>query len=1446
MLSIRHLFIVLLLLVVGANSVVAQTASWTPYKADFFPTNASGQIHGISRVSQMKFHPTNSQKMYAVSARGGLFISSNAGTSWSVAPGCDNLTLNTRFASVCIDHTNDQTIYLGGGDHNYYSNGSGVWKSTNGGTTFTQTTLTGKIIVEMIMDPNNNQIIVAATNTGIYKTTNAGSTWTLKSGNIAFDDMVRKANTTSRVLFASTRNAELYISNDFGETWTQITSGIYIPSGYSTGGGTRIGVTPADSNYVYFYMNAKGGTLFRSTNGGTSFSAVKDNLSPFLTGYTNSSADPGQGDYNTGLGIDRTNRDIVYFVAHNVWKSTNGGSTWTQLTVWYQKVHTDMHQVVVSPYNTTQLWNMNDGGVWLSTDGGNNWTPKSDGLYGYEIYHGSCSPTRRDMMSIGTQDNGELYATSTTWYTNRGGDWQSHCVFDYRSNSSMVYYYLPDWGDVNLPKRRLVNGSEAAYGLPASVTDFSDIAFHRSNSNLAFVGDTVVWRTTNLTAGSPTWSNIFNTGTTIMKMHMHFSDPNRLYVITADQKIHISSNAQATTPTFTTVSLPNAANVEAHITSIKTNNSVIYITTNTRVYRSADNGATWTNITYNLPSYNHTAIIADEFFSSNELVFVATGGAVYYKTASATTWTLYSTGLPSRTTIVDMSIYNDSTANTALRAFTYGRGVFETPISNLRSMTANFAADNTKPCVGGVVNFSDLSTGNVVSRTWSFPGGTPSTSTSATPAVTYSTIGNYDVTLTVSNGTTSSTITQTAYISTVGRQLTVTEGFEDPAFPPTYWNNVDAGNDAKAWARFSGAGGFGTTTNSMYYDNYSVDAAGAYDEFRSASIDITAYSSATLKFDVAYQPYSLTTYVDSLQVLVSTNCGASFTSVYLKYGSSLNTTGTTNTSEFIPTSTQWRQETISLNSFVGNNVIVAFRNIGRYGNNLYVDNILLVGTPITVSAGVDKTICSGAATTIGSSSITGMTYSWSPATGLSSSTVSNPTASPTATTTYILTATYTPSGYTSKDTVVVTVNNGPAVSIAAVAPLCANAAPVTLNYSPPTATITGTGVSGGQFNPGVGAGTYTVTATATGANGCSSSASTNITVNTLSISGVTTNATCFGSANGTIDISPSAGSGNYSYSWSNAATTQDLTSLTPGAYSITATDITTGCTASATYTITEPSAIIISSCTPSSGASGTVVTITGSNFIGVTDVRVNNVSIGSTNYVVNSTTQITMTVTAAMTSGAITVVCGGCGGSSTTSFIKTGINFSIRCLIQGYYIGSGAMRTVLLNQGVVGATNQMSDTVIVSIYSPTNTTIPVATRKIVLTHLGTGAVSFPTTPVGDYWIAVSHRNAIETWAATVQSLNTTSFTYNFTNAANKAYGNNMVELATNVWGFYSGDLPIQNALINLGDFNAIESAFSGAISGYNAFDLNGDGLLESSDYSLLENNVAIGVQVIKP
>ncbi|MCX6185648.1 MAG: hypothetical protein NTU43_01460 [Bacteroidetes bacterium] len=113
------------------------------------------------------------------------------------------------------------------------------------------------------MDPTNNNSIVAITNVGIYKTNDAGSTWSLKTTSRAFDDIKQKTS-TSKTLYAATRDSAFFRSLDFGDTWTQITSGIVLPFGITNGNGCRIAVTPADTNVLYLAMTANSGTVYKS------------------------------------------------------------------------------------------------------------------------------------------------------------------------------------------------------------------------------------------------------------------------------------------------------------------------------------------------------------------------------------------------------------------------------------------------------------------------------------------------------------------------------------------------------------------------------------------------------------------------------------------------------------------------------------------------------------------------------------------------------------------------------------------------------------------------------------------------------------------------------------------------------------------------------------------------------------------------------------------------------------------------------------------------------------------------------------------------------------------------------------------------------------------------------------------------------------------------------
>ena len=931
---------IIILIFICALGYAQPGTTWQPTGPNLFPTNMSGQVNGIGRVCQLKFHPTNPLKMYAVSASGGLWISSDSATTW-IKTGTDNLP-SMACASACIDYTNDNIIYLGTGDPNYYGTDLGVWKSTDGGQTWLQSTtgMGNRLAVEILMDPTNNNILVAATDNGIYRSTNAGANWSLVKTGGDFKDMQFMPGSTN-TLYAVT-SSEFWRSTDFGNTWTQITNGVVIPGGGS-GNGMRIAVSAANPNIVYVGMVTDEGTILKSTNGGLTFTTVYHNPAQSLVGYDATGG--GQGDYNFSMTADPTDANTVFVVAHVVWRSTDGGITWTQLTDWYDQLHTDMHGIRFHPTYNNKLFNVNDGGVWLSQDLGDNWVPKSDGLGATEIYHASQSPIKRDMISIGTQDNGELYFSANDWNTNRGGDWGSRSSFDYATNN-LVYYYENG-------NRRTVSGSETSYNLPFTAINSSVLEFTKKINTLAFSGEQEVWRTTTLNNVSPTWTQMSNFNQTVKAINSSPADSTLLYVITANNKLYRCDNALATTPTFTNYTTPAATNLFASIASVKTNSNVVYISCGNKVYRSANKGATWTNVTSNLATVNIIKIYYDEF-SANEAIYVCNAKGVYYKDASMVNWTNITYNLPSIADIQDFMIYNPGTAASLLRVAYYGRGVWELPINTSMPPAPDFTANITTICAGQTVNFSDLSAGNPSVWNWNFPGGTPSSSTSQNPSITYSSTGFFNVTLTASNTNGPGSVTKTTYINVVTPQsVPFTEGFV-ASVTPTNWENYDAGNDGIVWEHSTVAGGFGTSTQSAYFDNFNNDVNRKRDELRTTKYDFSSSAHPMLVFDRAYARYDNTNN-DTLAVLASTDCGATYNLLYVK-GNTVLATAPDNTSGlFVPTSTQWKRDTIDLLAYAGqSSVMFAFQNRGFYGQAIYIDNINLYSSLTTDEKNIEN------------------------------------------------------------------------------------------------------------------------------------------------------------------------------------------------------------------------------------------------------------------------------------------------------------------------------------------------------------------------------------------------------------------------------------------------------------------------------------------------------------
>ncbi|MCX6295981.1 MAG: PKD domain-containing protein [Bacteroidetes bacterium] len=905
-------------------------STWQLTGPNLFPVDISGQINGIGRVSQLKFHPTNPLKMYAVSASGGLWISADSAHSWTKT-GTDNLPA-TPCASVCIDYTDDNIIYLGTGDDNYYGGSFGIWKSTDAGATWVQsTTGLGTLLpVEILMSPTNNNILVVATDNGIYKSINAGANWSVVKAGGDFKDMQFKPG-SGTMLYAVT-SSEFWHSSDFGTTWTQTTTGVTIPGGGS-GLGMRIAVSAASPSTVYVGMVKANGTILKSTDSGLTFNTIYNSATQTLVGYDALDLGGGQGDYNFSMTADPLNANTVFVVAHAVWRSTDGGISWTQMTDWWANLHTDMHGIKFHPTYTNKLFSVNDGGVWLSNDNGDNWMPKSDGIAATEIYHASQSPIKHDMISIGTQDNGELYYTAGAWKTNRGGDWGSRSAFDYLTNN-VVYYYENG-------ERRIITGGGVSYNLPFTATNNIVLEFRKNITTTGFAGEQNIWRTSTLNNTAPTWTQISTFNQQVMAINSSPADSTMLYVVSASNKIYRSDNVLAASPTFTMYTSPASTAIAASIAGIKNNPNVVYLSCGSKVYRSPDKGATWTNVTSNIPAGINIIKIYHDEFNTNEGMYVCSAKGVYFKEAGSSLWTNVSYNLPTVADIQDFMIYNPGTAASVIRVAYYGRGVWELPLNTSLPPAPGFVADKTTICPGQTINFSDVSIGSPTAWAWTFPGGTPSSSTLQNPTVTYPTAGTYNVTLSVTNTFGTNSLTEPLYISVSSTQsLPFSEGFAS-SVAPLNWTNYDDGGNSVVWQHSTTTGGFGTSTESVFFDNFTYDANGERDELRTPQYDFTSSTHPLLVFDRAYARYSAS-YYDSLAILASADCGITFNLLYTKGYTDLATAPDNSAALFTPAASEWVKDTVDLSAYAGqNNILFAFQNRGHYGQALYIDNINL-------------------------------------------------------------------------------------------------------------------------------------------------------------------------------------------------------------------------------------------------------------------------------------------------------------------------------------------------------------------------------------------------------------------------------------------------------------------------------------------------------------------------
>ena len=278
---------------------------------------------------------------------------------------------------------------------------------------------------------------------------------------------------------------------------------------------------------------------------------------------------------------------------------------------------------------------------------------------------------------------------------------------------------------------------------------------------------------------------------------------------------------------------------------------------------------------------------------------------------------------------------------------------------NIGIPVVDFAAVTNTPCLNTGVVLEDLSSKSPTSWNWSI---TPSShsfingtsSSSQNPEVSFSAYGAYTITLIASNAYGADTLV-------LANAVTVSPLPSLP-FVETWTGNgsvaftTENPDGSTSWTKGEVTGPTGAKSEVMYMNYFNYSTVGAEDGLLSEKFDINGYN-PVLYFDVSYAPYS-SAYSDSLVVEVSTDCGASFTRVYAKDGTSLATTSNSQ-SQFIPGgSSDWRTDSVVLSNSNGDFVQFRIKGIGGYGNNLYIDNIRVIssGTPATATLNVSP-IC---------------------------------------------------------------------------------------------------------------------------------------------------------------------------------------------------------------------------------------------------------------------------------------------------------------------------------------------------------------------------------------------------------------------------------------------------------------------------------------------------------
>lgn len=751
-------------------------------------------VGGRTRALMWDPNDVTEKKVWAGGVTGGLWYNddiTNDNNSWiNAGDFWDNLSIT----SIIYDPTNTQVIYVGTGEGwgASASRGAGIWKSTDGGTNWSQlpTTTNFHYINDLVVRVENNEPVIYAAVDGIYyegdfhasaeaglqRSSDGGVTWSQvlpdivgESMNYVAADIEIAANndlwvgTRSSPYAADSDSGGGYIMHSSNGTNWSVKHSVAVTIG---DGRVELACAPSNANVVYGVIENDGkvGYMVKTTNAGTNWSNITE-PNDADEGIPSDDFSRGQAWYDLILAVNPGDDQEIYVGGIDLFKSENGGTSWTQISHWYggyqfQNVHADQHQIVFKPGSSSEAVFGNDGGVYLSTNM-DTATPTIDmrnkNYNVTQFYATAIHPEENsDIFLAGSQDNGTqrfIKAGLSDTEEVTGGD-GAYCFIDQTMPDIQIASYI--YNSYSLS----TNGGVSFTSFSDDQTSGSFINPADYDDNLGILytnaGSSNIGRWTGLRTGSPNRNDIsvsLDGSATHLRVSPHTSSSSTLFVGTSNGSVYKVTNAN-NTPSLSLINSFGSENGSVSCIEIGESGDHLLVTFSnygvTSVWQTTNGGTTWSNKEGDLADMPVRWALYNP--NDNNEVILATELGIWRTTdinAANPTWVPADQGLAN--VRIDMLQIRESDHEVV--AATYGRGLFTSSgFSEIKGLRANLSASATSLISGDQVSFKDLSQGTISSWEWTFEGGTPQTSTDQNPTITYTSgAGSYDVSLTITD-----------------------------------------------------------------------------------------------------------------------------------------------------------------------------------------------------------------------------------------------------------------------------------------------------------------------------------------------------------------------------------------------------------------------------------------------------------------------------------------------------------------------------------------------------------------------------------------------------------------------------------------------------------------------------------------------------------------------